>query len=462
MNRTNIAETIKEVGKEVVIKGWINTRRDMGKIVFLDIRDRSGVVQVVVPPSPQFAEVIPKLRDEWVVSIRGLVKARPERMVNPNIITGTVEIEALDIEILNECVTPPFPIGKDTREVNEEVRLKHRYLDLRSERLNRNLGFRHKLINFCRNYLDREGFWEIETPSLGRGTPEGSREFLVPSRLHQGTFYTLPQSPQQHKQLLMVAGAEKYFQVARCYRDEDQRGDRQPEFTQLDMEMSFVESEDVMALNEAMLIALVKELAPEKRIQQIPFPRIPYAEAMAKYNSDKPDIREDKNDPNLLAFEWVVDFPMFEKADDGNWTFTHNPFSGAMPEHREWLAAKERIADIKAAQYDIVLNGNEIGGGSIRNHQPEMLKKVFEIMGLDEEAIQKQFGHMLEAFKYGAPPHGGIAWGLDRLIALLLNEVNIREVIAFPKTGDARDPMTGAPSELPAKALREAHIKIAE
>ena len=459
MIRTIISETSKEVGKEVVIKGWINTRRDMGKIVFLDVRDRSGVVQVVVPPG-KFGDILPKLRDEWVVSIHGLVKARPEKMVNKNIATGTIEIEALNIEVLNEAQTPPFPISADTRGVNEEVRLKYRYLDLRSERLRKNIELRHKIINFCRNYFNKEGFWEIETPALGRGTPEGAREFLVPSRLHPGTFYTLPQSPQQLKQLLMVAGMEKYFQVARCWRDEDQRGDRQPEFTQLDMEMSFVEREEVMALNEAALIAMVKELFPEKRIQQAPFPRIPYSEAMAKYDSDKPDIREDKNDPNLLAFAWVVDFPMFEKTDDGGWSFTHNPFSAALPEHREQLMKKENIGEIIAAQYDITLNGFEIGGGSIRNHQPEALKKVFEVMGIDEETIQSKFGHMLEAFRFGAPPHGGIAWGLDRIIAILANEPNIREVIAFPKTGDARDPMTGAPSELPEKALKEVHIKI--
>jgi len=462
MQRTNIAETTALIGQKVTIKGWIDTRRDMGKIVFLDIRDRTGVIQVVVIPKTPPAEVAGSLRDEWVVSVTGLIKARPEKMVNPNIATGAVEMEALEIEVLNEATTPPFPINKDTREVNEETRLKYRYLDLRSERMRKNMEMRHKIINLCRNYLNKEGFWEIETPSLGKGTPEGSREFMVPSRLHPGTFYTLPQSPQQLKQLLMVAGMEKYFQMARCWRDEDQRGDRQPEFTQLDMEMSFVDSEEVMALNEAMLIALVKELFPEKKIQQIPFPRISHAEAMAKYNSDKPDIREDKNDPNLLAFEWVVDFPMFEKADDGGWTFTHNPFSAPIPEYREQLMKKENIGEIVAAQYDIILNGNEIGGGSIRNHQPEALKKVFEIMGHDEESIKQKFGHMLEAFTYGAPPHGGIAWGLDRIIAILMNEPNIREIMAFPKTGDARDPMTGAPSELPAKALREVHIKFVE
>jgi aspartyl-tRNA synthetase len=462
MQRTNIAETINKTGQKVTISGWIDTRRDMGKIVFLDIRDRSGVIQVVVIPKTPPAEIASRLRDEWVVSVTGMIKARPEKMVNPNIATGTVEMEALEIEILNECQTPPFPINKDTREVNEETRLKYRYLDLRSARLRKNLEARHKIINFCRNFLNNQGFWEIETPQLGAGTPEGAREFLVPSRLHPGACYTMPQSPQQYKQLLMVAGMEKYFQVARCFRDEDQRGDRQPEFTQLDMEMSFVEREEVMALNEAALIALVKELFPEKNIQQVPFPRIPYAEAMAKYNSDKPDIRADKNDPNLLAFAWVVDFPMFEKADDGSWTFTHNPFSAALPEHREQLMKKENIGEIVAAQYDITLNGFEIGGGSIRNHQPEALKKVFEIMGHDEESIQQKFGHMLEAFTYGAPPHGGIAWGLDRIIAILMNEPNIREIIAFPKTGDARDPMTGAPSVLPAKALREVHIKFTE
>ncbi|MDP3793654.1 MAG: amino acid--tRNA ligase-related protein, partial [Candidatus Uhrbacteria bacterium] len=290
--------------------------------------------------------------------------------------------------------------------------------------------------------------------------PEGSREFLVPARLHQGKFYVLPQSPQQFKQLMMVAGMERYFQMARCFRDEDQRGDRQPEHTQFDLEMSFVEREDVMSLIEELYVELIKTVTPHKRIQQVPFPRLTYKEAMEKYGNDKPDLREDKNDPNVLAFAWVVDFPFFEKAEDGGWTYSHNPFSAPKPEHREWLMEKKNIGDILTTQYDIVLNGFEIGGGSIRNHEPDALKKVFEILGHSEEDIQEKFGHMLEAFSYGAPPHGGIGPGLDRLVMILTNEQNIREVIAFPKTGDARDLMMGAPSEIEKKRLDEAHIQI--
>jgi len=461
MQRTIIAETTVKVGQEVVIKGWVHARRDMGKIVFFDIRDRSGIVQVVIPPkNTELMAKVVSLRPEWVVSINGMVKSRPEKMVNPEMLTGKVEVEAMNVEVLNEAVTPPFPIDVDTRPVNEELRLKHRYVDLRSARMRDNLDLRQRVIRFIRTYLNDGSFWEIETPILGKGTPEGAREFIVPSRLQPGTFYALPQSPQQYKQLLMVAGVEKYYQIARCFRDEDQRGDRQPEFTQLDMELSFVERDDVMALNEALLVALVGAVAPEKKIQTVPFPRITYKEAMEKYGTDRPDMRADKNDPNVLAFCWVVDFPFFEKTDEGGWTFTHNPFSAAKPEHQDLLMAKDRVSEILTSQYDVVLNGFEIGGGSIRNHRPEALKKVFEIMGIDEQTIADKFGHMLDAFRFGAPPHGGIAWGLDRVVAILADEPNIREVIAFPKTGDARDPLMGAPSELPARALKEVHIQI--
>ncbi|MDP4001590.1 MAG: amino acid--tRNA ligase-related protein, partial [bacterium] len=288
-------------------------------------------------------------------------------------------------------------------------------------------------------------------------------DYVVPSRLYSGSFYALPQSPQQYKQLLMVAGLEKYFQIARCFRDEDTRGDRQPEFTQLDLEMSFVEREDVIRLNEELLISIVKNLYPEKKIQEIPFPRFSYKEAIEKYGTDKPDLRDDKDDPNLLAFCWVIDFPFFEKTNDqpaGGWTFTHNPFSAPKPEFMDDLLKMENIGDILTTQYDVALNGSEIGGGSIRNHTPEGLKAVFKIMGFSEERINQNFGHMLEAFSFGAPPHGGIAWGLDRLITLLNNEPNIREVIAFPKTGDARDLMMDSPSPLDQKQLKELHIKI--
>ena len=461
--------TEKEEGKEVQLAGWVNTRRDHGKIAFIDLRDVTGFVQVVLVPGELDAEskkLLAELRPEFVLSLKGIVKLRDKKQINESIPTGKVEVLAKSFVILNQSKTPPFIIDQEDRNVNEELRLKYRYLDLRKERMKNNILLRHRVIKFIRDFLGAKDFIEIETPILTKGTPEGAREFLVPSRLHPGKFYVLPQSPQQFKQLLMVAGVDKYFQIARCFRDEDQRGDRQPEFTQVDIEASFVEQEDILQLNEEALIGLVKTLAPEKKIQEIPFPRLSYKEAMEKYGSDKPDLRKDKTDSNLLAFCWVLDFPFFEKTEDGglpaqaSWTFTHNPFSAPKPEHKEWLMKKEKIGEILTTQYDIALNGFEIGGGSIRNHEPEALKKVFEIMGIDEQVIREKFGHMLEAFEFGAPPHGGIAWGVDRLIAILANEPNIREVMAFPKTGDARDPMMGAPSEVPGKQVKEVHIKL--
>ncbi len=455
-------ETISKVGERVTLKGWVHVRRDMGKLAFFDFRDRSGIIQIVCVPSqldPVSKELIKDIRTEYCLSITGIVQARQAAQVNVDVPTGGVEILATEVVILNACKTPPFELNKDTSIVNEELRLKYRYLDLRTERMQRNMRLRDKVTTFFRDYLHTQGFVEIETPYLTKGTPEGAREFLVPSRIHAGSFYVLPQSPQQFKQLLMVGGMERYFQIARCFRDEDQRGDRQPEFTQLDLEMSFVEQEDVLTIIEDMMIKLVQTVTPEKRIQQIPFPRLSYQEAMEKYGNDKPDLREDKNDPNLLAFCWVVDFPFFEKTEEGGWTFTHNPFSAAKPEHREWLMNKERIGDILTTQYDIVLNGYEAGGGSIRNHEPEALRRVLEVMGLSAEEIETQFGHMLEAFEFGAPPHGGIAPGLDRIVMILANEPNIREVIAIPKTGDARDLMMGAPSPLPDARLKDVHIR---
>ena len=461
MARTIISDTLKKVGKKVTVCGWVHVRRNMGKIIFIDLRDRSGILQVVfLPMNKELLKQADELRPEFVAEISGTVQKRAPNAVNPKLPTGEIEILAEKLVILNAAKTAPFELDKDTSGVNEELRLKYRYLDLRSERMKNNILARHRIVKYLRDYLDKEDFAEIETPILTKGTPEGAREFIVPARLHPGKFYVLPQSPQQFKQLLMVAGLERYFQVAKCLRDEDQRGDRQPEFTQLDLEMSFVEREDVMALIEKMMIALVKNLYPDKKIQETPFPRISYKEAMAKYGNDRPDIRSDKNDPNLLAFCWVIDFPFFEKSEDGGWTFTHNPFSKAMPEHHDRLMEKKNIGEILTSQYDIVLNGFEVGGGSIRNHEPEALKKVFEIMGMDEETINARFGHMIESFTYGAPPHGGIAWGLDRLVAILQNEPNIREVIAFPKTGDARDMMMGAPSELPESQLKDVHIQI--
>lgn len=466
MERIYIEDLHTKVGETILLKGWVDVRRDQGKMVFFDFRDMTGYIQgVVLPNRPGVIEVAKNTRPESVVAVQGIVNKRPERNIQEGKQNGDIELEITGIEILNHAEPLPFEINEDTKEVNEEVRLRHRYLDLRSARMQKNIRARDAVIAFARNFLHDEKFIEVETPLLTRSTPEGSRDYIVPARLYPGTFYALPQSPQQYKQLLMTAGVERYFQVARCMRDEDSRGDRQPEFTQLDMEMSFVEREDVMALNEKLLIAIVEKLYPEKRIQQIPFPRISYKEAMEKYGNDRPDIREDKNDPNLLAFAWVVDFPFFEStetSDDPNakgaWTYSHNPFSRPISEHVEKLLTKEDIGEILTTQYDITLNGFEIGGGSIRNHEYEALAKVFEILGHDEEAINEQFGHMLQAFKLGTPPHGGIAWGLDRLLMILQNEPNIREVIPFPKTGEGKDPMMNAPSTVSQKQLDELNI----
>ncbi len=459
MERTPILSVKDLVGQSVNLFGWVATRRDHGKLIFIDLRDRSGIVQVVFTPSSKDYAIASELRSEWVLRIKGQVKARPDKMINTEIETGKVEIEPEEMEVLNKSETPPFPLDTDGYEIGEESRMTYRYLDLRRQRMAKNLTIRHKMTAFIRNWLSEKGFIEVETPILTKSTPEGARDYVVPSRLYAGKFYALPQSPQQYKQLLMVAGLEKYFQIARCFRDEDTRGDRQPEFTQLDLEMSFVKREDVMELNEKLLIDLVKNIYPEKEIQEIPFPHISHAEAMEKYNTDRPDLRKNKDNPNLLAFCWVVDFPFFEKTDDG-WTFTHNPFSAPKTEHTDDLMGKKKIGEILTTQYDVVLNGWEIGGGSIRNHKPDALEAVFEIMGFKKERIKENFGHMLEALGFGAPPHGGIAWGFDRLVALLNNEPNIREVISFPKTGDARDLMMGSPSELEKKQLKELHLKI--
>lgn len=462
MKRTQILETKDLVGQEVSLCGWIHNRRDHGKLIFIDLRDRSGIVQVVFTPKGAGYDLASQLRSEWVVCIKGKVNPRPEKMFNDEIPTGRIEIEPNDLEIFNKSEPPPFPIDTDGYEIGEESRMKYRYIDLRRQRLTKNLTIRHTMAMFIRNWLSDRGFLEVETPILTKSTPEGARDYVVPSRLYPGQFFALPQSPQQYKQLLMVAGVEKYFQLARCFRDEDTRGDRQPEFTQLDMEMSFVEREDVMQLNESLLIEMVQKIYPQKKIQEIPFPRISYKEAMGKYQTDRPDVRKDKNDPDLLAFCWVVDFPFFEKTEDSGWTFTHNPFSAPKLEDMEKLMNKKDIGDIITTQYDIVLNGWEIGGGSIRNHNADALFRVFEIMGFEEKRIVNNFGHMLTAFKNGAPPHGGIAWGFDRLITLLNKEPNIREVIPFPKTGDARDLMMESPSELEEKQLRELHLKISK
>lgn len=453
--RTWIEQTPNKIGEVVTVKGWVHARRDHGKLIFIDIRDRSGYIQAVAVESiPEVFETVLQLRSEYVISVTGEIKARGARQINTDTPTGAIELKIQSITILNTSKTPVFEIEK-APEASEELRMQYRYLDMRSERMKQNIRKRHEIVKYVRDYLVDQGFWEVETPYLTKGTPEGAREFVVPARLQEGNHFVLPQSPQQFKQLLMASGVERYFQIARCFRDEDARGDRQAEFTQVDMELSFTDQEEIMQLNEALLIDIVTKLYPEKRIQTVPFPRIPYKEAMEKYGNDRPDLREDPNDPNLLAFCWIVDFPMFEPVDHtahpenkADWTFTHNPFSSPVEADLESLRNKENIADILSTQYDIVLNGYEIGGGSIRTHQADDLRKTLQIIGYTDDVIERDFGHILTAFTYGTPPHGGIAWGLERLVMILQGEKSIRDVMAFPKTGDSRDLLMGAPSKL--------------
>lgn len=458
MDRTFIRDLNQKKGDEAIICGWVDVRRDQGKMVFLDIRDGFGKVQCVVLPNSPAIETAKEVRPEWVLRVTGKVNQRPEKNVNAGVVNGDIELEVLDIEVLNKAETPPFELNVDTIGVNEEVRMKYRYLDLRSERMQKNIRMRDKIISFFRDYMHKNDFVEIETPMLMKGTPEGSREYVVPSRIYPGNFYALPQSPQQFKQLSMVAGFERYFQIARCMRDEDTRGDRQPEFTQLDFEMSFVEQEDILKYTEKMFIELVQSVYPEKEISVTPFPRLTYAESMEKYGSDKPDLRKDKNNPNELAFAWIVDFPMFEKTDEGGLQAAHHPFCSIHPEDKEKFMKGEDLLSIRANSYDLVLNGYELSSGSIRIHERAEQKQVFDLLGISEEEQQRKFGHMLEAFTYGAPPHGGFAPGIDRLVMLLQNEPNIREVIAFPKTGEGKDLMMGAPSDVSEKQLSELGI----
>jgi aspartyl-tRNA synthetase len=455
MKRTLVTETVSCVDQEVLIQGWVTSRRDHGKIMFLDVRDRSGMVQMVSSKS------LADARAEDVVEVVGLVKKRPESMVNEKLDTGAIEIEVKEITILSKARELPMPIDTQGYDINEDMRLKYRYLDLRRPRLQRNLRLRSQFVDAVRQFLFSQGFTEIETPMLTKSTPEGSRDFLVPSRMQPGKFYALPQSPQQYKQLLMAAGFERYFQIARCMRDEDLRADRGFEHTQIDLEMSFVDREAVMALDEAMMIAVVEKLG--FKVKQTPFPRFTYKEAMEKYGADKFDLRTDEDKKNgVLAFAWVVDFPFFEKAKDGTWTFTHNPFSAAKPEHKEWLLNKQNIGEILTTQYDLVCNGYEVGGGSVRAHTPEQLRAVFEIMGYENQRIEEQFGHMLEAFTYGMPPHGGLAHGIERLLMTVTGEPYLREVVAFPQTSGGKTSVMDAPSIVDDEQLSELGIAVAK
>ena len=459
MERILSIDTIKYIGKEIKLAGWIDARRDHGKIIFIDLRDRSGLTQIVFTPNCKMYNLAQKLRPEWVVEIIGKVSKRPKGMENPKIETGNIEIQANDLKILSQAKTLAFGIDADGYEINEEKRLKYRYLDLRRPRMKRNLEIRHKVIQFMRDFLIKQNFIEIETPLLTKSTPEGSRDFIVPSRLYQGKFYALPQSPQQYKQMLMVAGFEKYFQIARCLRDEDMRGDRQAEHTQLDIEMSFVTKEEILNLVEKLYIELVKKLFPKKKITKIPFIRMTHKEAMKKYKSDKPDLRKNKKDPDELAFAFITDFPMFKWHEkDKKWGAEHHPF--VMPQTQDIKKIKKEPKNILALQDDFVLNGQEIGGGSIRNTNLEVLTAVFEVLGHKKSEIKNNFKNYFEAFSYGVPPHGGIAPGIDRFLAIILNEPNIREVIAFPKTGDNCDLMMDVPSSITEEQLKELHIKI--
>ena len=574
----------ENVGQRVTLAGWVNRRRDHGGVTFIDLRDRFGLVQIVASSesSPQAHNEIEDVRMEWVIQVEGIVRERLPGMENSRLATGNIEVEIDKIKILNPAKTPPILVSSDD-EPDEQLRLRYRYLDLRRDRMRRNLELRHRMVKFIRDYLDELDFLEIETPILFKTTPEGARDYIVPSRVHAGEFYALPQSPQQLKQLLMVAGVERYFQIARCFRDEDQRGDRQPEFTQLDLEMSFVEREDIMAITEDLFTKLAAEVVPDKQLLAKPWPRMTCQEAMERFGKDNPDLRfgmelvditdmaagsgfkvfesvtasggrvrginvsglgdysrkqieeltefvkkfgakglaylaitstgdqrssfakflpsESVNeiirrldanpgdlllfvadqpaivyealgrlrvmlgdrlglrDPNILAFCWVVDFPFVNwNKDEGRWDPSHHLFTAPMPEDIPLLDSAPQ--EVRGQQYDMVLNNYEVGGGSIRIHDRQLQEKVFKLIGLDPEVAQQRFGHLLEAFEYGTPPHGGIAPGIDRICMILANEPNIREVIAFPKSQSARDLMAGAPSPVEDAQLEELHIRL--
>ncbi len=470
MNRIFIKELVNKVGEEILLKGWVNARRNMGKIAFIDLRDMTGLMQVVLASAgldDKGKEAMPRIRPEFVLAIKGKVQARKKGNENPNLHSGKVEVLASSVEILSESETPPFEIDNEERQAAEELRLRYRYLDLRRERMVYNIKLRSNVIRYVIDYLTDRGFTYIQTPMFSKSTPEGARDYLVPSRVHQGKFFALPQSPQQYKQLLMVAGFEKYFQIAPCFRDEDARADRSPgEFYQIDIEMSFVTQEEVLQLTEDMFTSLIKKLLPDKKITFTSWPRLKWDEVMKKYGTDKPDLRKDKNNPNELAFAWVMDFPLFIRqtkedffhgSGKSQWAPSHHMFTA--PKEEDLSLLDKDPGKVHSYQHDLVLNGYEVGGGSIRIHNSKIQEKIWDLIGFSEEQ-KKQFAHLIEAFKYGVPPHGGIALGIDRLIAILAGEKNIREVIAFPLTGEVRDPLMGAPSEVTQEQLDELGLEI--
>ncbi|MBR9704006.1 aspartate--tRNA ligase [Candidatus Pacearchaeota archaeon] len=466
MHRThNIGEVDEKlVGKKVVLAGWADTIREHGKVIFIDLRDRYSKMQCVIIKSNDDFETVKRLTKESCIQIEGTVNARPKGTENKDLSTGKVEIFIEKFKVLSECLPLPFEINDEIE--NEDLKLKYRYLGLRGEKLKNNLILRHKAIKFIRDYLDNEGFMEIQTPILTKSTPEGARDYIVPSRNFPGQFYALPQSPQQYKQLLMVSGIDRYFQIAPCFRDEDARADRCPgEFYQLDMEMSFLERDDVLELVEKLMIEMIAKIFPEKKFTKIPFPRISYDEAMKKYGRDNPDIRENKEDVNELGFCWIVDFPLFKEQKEEDffhgagerWGPSHHMFTAPKPEDVKYLNDKD-AGKAKSLQYDLVLNGYEVGGGSVRIHDPKIQEKIFDLIGFTAKQ-KKEFEHILRAFKYGVPPHAGVAPGLDRLLMVILGEKSIRETIAFPKNKEARDVTMDAPSGISELQYKEAHVK---
>lgn len=453
MLRTHTCGELRKThaNQEVTLCGWVHARRDHGKLIFIDLRDRYGITQVVFVPSvsPQAHKIAEKLGPEFVVKVTGKVAVRPAKMVNAQIPTGEIELSAEALEILNQSAVPVFEID-DNVEAAEELRLAHRYLDLRRSRVFNVLKLRHQLCTTIRHFLNEEQFLEVETPVLTKSTPEGARDFLVPSRLNPGEFFALPQSPQLFKQILMVSGIDRYYQIVKCFRDEDLRADRQPEFTQLDMEMSFVTQEDIFDLSERLFKEIFKQL---KGLElAVPFPRMSYDEAIRDYKSDKPDLRKKEE---AFAFLWVVDFPMFKyNEEEKRWESEHHPFTSIREEDLP-LLEKGEFQKVKARSYDLVLNGHEIGSGSIRIHKKDMQRKIFDIIGLDAKEAEKRFGFLLKAFEYGAPPHAGVAYGIDRLVAILAGSDSIRDVIAFPKTQSGNCLLTDAPTTVDQKQLRE-------
>ncbi len=463
MKKITIGQTPELVGEKVTLHGWVATKRDHGKLTFIDLRDRTGVVQCV-----GFGKM-GELTTESVVEITGSVKARPAKMINAEIATGSVEVDVAEYQILNLAKELPIPVEGDGKDINEEVRLKYRYLDLRRPRMAKILKLRSDYSRAIREALYEREFTEVETPMLTKATKEGARDFIVPSRFYPGKFFALPQSPQQYKQLLMAAGVERYFQFARCIRDEDLRADRGFEHTQVDLELSFVSREDVMATVESIVKQAVTTVGGKLKDQQ--FPVFDYQDAIKKYGADKFDLRsEAEKEAGVLAFAWVINFPFFKKVDtadvaevrDGKsgWTFTHNPFSTPIDEHIDWHLKGKNIAEITTTQYDLVCNGFEVGGGSIRTHRPDVLRATFKIMGYTDEQIETSVGHMLTAFALGTPPHGGIALGFDRHVMLLAGESSLKEVVPFPMTSSGRTAIMDAPNQVSPEQLKELSLAL--